>query len=161
VETKRTATEVEAARVLPVARRIVTSPALVHIVIGFTLASFVSGALGAFSQPYFVRAFGLNYGTIGLVFGLSGGLASAASLITGGRMTDRLTQRDTRWHVWLPLIGLAISIPCSWMHFSVADWRIAVGWGFLNGFFMNWFIIPTLSVMHKLVGVRLVATGWR
>jgi MFS family permease len=159
VETQRTAGQVQAARLLPVARRIVTSPALVHIVIGFTLASFVSGALGAFSQPYFVRAFHLSYGTIGLAFGLSGGMASAASLITGGRITDRLTQRDTRWHVWLPLVGLAISMPCSWLQYAVGDWRIALAWGFLNGFFMNWFIIPTLSVMHKLVGVRLVATG--
>lgn len=150
---------VETARLLPVARKIVTSPALVHIVIGFTLASFVSGALSAFSQPYFVRAFGLSYGTIGLAFGLSGGIASAASLITAGRMTDRLTQGDVRWHVWLPLIGLLASIPCSWLYFSVGDWRIALGWGFLNGFFLNWFIIPTLSVMHKLVGVRWVATG--
>jgi len=159
VETQRTPSQVEAARLLPVARRIVTSPALVHIILGFTLASFVSGALGAFSQPYFVRAFGLSYGTIGLAFGLSGGLASAASLITGGRITDRTTQRDVRWHVWLPLVGLAISMPCSWLQYTAGDWRIALAWGFLNGFFMNWFIIPTLSVMHKLVGVRLVATG--
>jgi MFS family permease len=159
VEGRHTAGQMETARLAPVARRIETSPALVHIIIGFTLASFVSGALGAFSQPYFIRAFGLNYGTVGLAFGLSGGLASAASLISGGRISDAMTARDGRWHVWLPIIGLAVSIPCSWLQFSAGDWRLALAWGFANGFFMNWFIIPTLSVMHKLVGVRLVATG--
>jgi MFS family permease len=158
-ETQRTAGQVTAARIPDVARRLVTSPALVHIILGFTLASFVSGGLGAFTQPYFVRAFGLSYGVIGVAFGFSGGLASAASLMTSGRITDAATQRDTRWHVWLPLIGLALSAPCSFATYAVGDWRIALVFSFANGFFMNWFIIPTLSVMHKLVGVRMVAAG--
>jgi hypothetical protein len=96
---------------------------------------------------------------IGVAFGFSGGLASAASLMTSGRITDAATQRDTRWHVWLPVIGLALSMPCSWAAYAAPDWRIALMFSFANGFFMNWFIIPTLSVMHKLVGVRMVATG--
>jgi MFS family permease len=149
----------ELASMPSVARRLVTSPALVHIILGFTLASFVSGGISAFNQPYFVRAFGLSYGVVGVAFGLTGGLASAASLITGGRITDVATLRDTRWHVWLPLIGVALSAPCAWAVYTVHDWRVALFWSFVGGFFLNWFIIPTLSVMHKLVGVRLVAAG--
>jgi predicted MFS family arabinose efflux permease len=158
MESQRTAAQVDAGRFSAVAKKLVTSPALIHIILGFTLASFVSGSLG-FTQPYFVRAFGLSYGTIGVSFGLAGGLASAASLMTSGRLSDDVTQRDVRWHVWLPVIGLALSAPCSWATYAVGDWRLALAFSFANGFFMNWFIIPTLSVMHKLVGVRLVAAG--
>jgi MFS family permease len=158
-ETQRTPEQLSAARFTAVIRRLVTSPAIVHLVLGFTLASFASGGLGAFTQPYFFRAFGLSYGQIGLIFGLFGGLASAASLITSGRLTDWVTSRNTRWHAWLPLIGVAISLPCSVASFTAGDWPTALVWTFLNGFFMNWFIIPTLSALHKLVGVRLVATA--
>jgi hypothetical protein len=128
-------------------------------VMGFTLASFAFGAISAFTQPYFIRAFGLTYGQIGLIFGLSGGVASAACLIVSGRLTDWATARSDRWHAWLPVIGLASAMPFILAAYNVGDWRLALVCTFLTGFFMNWFIIPTLSALHKLLGVRLVATG--
>jgi MFS family permease len=142
-----------------VLRRLVTNKAIVHIVLGFTLASFAFAGIAGFNQPYFIRAFDLKYGQIGLMFGLSGGLASAACLIITGRLTDRLTPRSDGWHAGLPLIGLGLSLPCIAIAYTVGDWRVAIVWTFLSGFFMNWFIIPSLSAMHKLLGVRLVASG--
>ncbi len=142
-----------------VLRRLVNSRAIVHVVLGFSLASFAYAGIAGFNQPYFIRAFGLKYGQIGVIFGLSGGLASAACLLITGRLTDRLTQRSDRWHAFLPMIGLGFSLPCIAAAYAVGDWHVAIVWSFLGGFFMNWFIIPSLSVMHKLLGVRLVASG--
>lgn len=159
VDAHVTVEQANAARLSAVLRRLVTSPAIVHLVIGFTLASFAQGGLAAFTQAYFVRAFGLSYGQVGLLFGLSGGIASAASLIITGRLTDRGAIADVRWHAWWPIVGVALSIPCSIMAYTVGTWPIAVAWSFANSFFIGWFILPTLSALHKLVGVRLVATG--
>jgi predicted MFS family arabinose efflux permease len=159
VTTSQAAAPLHGVRTGAVLRRLVTSPALVHLVLGFTLASFASGALGGFTQPYFIRAFGLTYGQIGLIFGLSGGVASAACLMITGRLTDWATPRSVGWHAWFPVIGLAVSMPCSWAAYTVGDWPVAIVWTFLAGFFMNWFIIPTLSALHRLLGVRYVAAG--
>jgi MFS family permease len=145
--------------VVPVLKRLVTSWAIINLVLGFTLASFAYGANAAFAQPYFIRAFGLTVGQIGLIFGLSGGLAGAGCLIFSGRFTDWATPLDERWHTWLPVMGMGLSLPCILGAYTVGDWRIAVGLTFLAGFSMNWFIIPSLSIMHKLLGVRRVATG--
>jgi MFS family permease len=149
----------DAASLRVVLKRLVGSPAIVNLVLGFTLASFAFGAISAFNQPYFIRAFGLTYGQIGLIFGLSGGLASAACLVVSGRLTDWATAHSDRWHAWLPIFGLSAAVPFILAAYTVADWRVALGCTFLSGFFMNWFIIPTLSALHKLLGVRLVATG--
>lgn len=142
-----------------VLQRLLTSPAIVNTVLGFTLASFAFGAISGFTQPYFIRAFGLTYGQIGVIFGLSGGLASALCLVASGKLTDWATLRSDRWHGWLPALGLAAAVPCVLTAYTVGDWHVAVGLTFLAGFFMNWFIIPSLSAMHKLLGVRRVAAG--
>jgi MFS family permease len=153
------AAEAHATRFSAVVRRLVTTPALVHLILGFTLASFANGSLGAFTQPYFVRAFGLTYSRLGITFGLVGGLTSALSLAITGRLTDWATSRSQSWHGWMPCVGIAISGPCSLMAYTATDWRIAMVWVFLAGFFLFLFIIPSLSAFHKLLGARMVATG--
>jgi predicted MFS family arabinose efflux permease len=146
-------------RLSAVLRRLVTSPALVHLLMGFTLASFAAGALGAFTQPYFIRAFGLTYGQIGMIFGLTGGLASAASMLISGRVTDWATRRSVVWHAGIPLLGLLAALPCLWGAYNVGDWRPALAFSVTAGFCSFWFILPTLSAFHRLLGVRFVAAG--
>lgn len=158
-EQPRTSAQIDAARLTKVLIRLVTTPAIIHLVLGFTLASFAAGAIGAFTQPYFIRAFGLSYEQIGFIFGLSGGLASASSLFITGRLTDMATGRSVLWYGWLPALGIAISVPCSVAAYTAGGWLIALIWTFLAGFFLFWFIVPTLSALHKLVGARLVATA--
>lgn len=158
--TQSTRTEsVDATRFFAVIRRLTTTPALINLILGFTLASFATGSIGAFTQPYFVRAFGLSYGQIGIVFGLSGGLASALSLLITGRVTDWATSRSNSWHGWLAVVGVGLSAPCSLAAYTVHDWRVALVFTFLAGFFLFWFIIPNLSAFHKLMGARAVATA--
>ena len=158
-QAETTPAEVHATRFSAVVKKLATTPALVHMVLGFTLASFATGSIGAFTQPYFVRDFGLSYSRLGLTFGLLGGLTSAASLAITGRLTDWATNRSLAWHGWLPVVGIAVSGPSSLMAYTAGDWRIAMVWVFLAGFFLYLFIIPSLSAFHKLLGARMVATG--
>lgn len=132
---------------------------ILHLVLGFTLASFAFAAVSAFNQPYFIRAFGLSVARIGLIFGLSGGVASAACLVLSGRMTDWAARRDARWHGLLPVCGLGLSVPCTLAAYTVGDWRAALAFTFMAGFCLNWFIIPTLAALHRLLGIGRVATG--
>jgi predicted MFS family arabinose efflux permease len=141
------------------AASLVRSPALRHLILGFTLASFGVSGLGAFTQPYFIRAFGLTYTEIGLIFGLCGGLASVASLLISGRLADAGAARDARWHGWVPAIGVTCSIPFAVSAFLVGHWPVALACVFLNTLMVSWFIAPTLGAIHKLLGARQVAMG--
>lgn len=154
-----TPAQVQSGTFAQVTRKLTGSPALRHLVLGFTLTSFTAAGIGAFTQPYFIRAFDLSYAQIGVIFGLCGGLASGASVLISGRLTDWAITHDTRWHGWLPAIGVAISVPTSLASFMIGSWQVALVFVFLTGLFMNWFIIPTLSAIHKIVGVRVVATA--
>jgi len=144
-------------RATTVARIILRRPALRYLVLGFTLTSFAHTGMGSFSQAYYIRAFGLTYGQLGLLFGIFGGIAGLASMLSSGRMTDSLIQRDQRWHAWLPAIGVVISIPLLVVTYNLPSWPVALTLGFVANFFLMWFAVPSLSAFHKLVGERRVA----
>lgn len=144
-------------RIAHIAKGLAGNPAIRHMVFGFTLTSFAAAGSGSFAQPYFIRNFGLTYAQIGLIFGLAIGLSTAISMVVSGRLADRTSSRDGRWHAWLPAIGVAVSTPFSLMAYSVGSWPLALALLIVADFFATWFIAPTLSGIHKIVGPRAVA----
>lgn len=140
-----------------VARALIRNPAIRNLVLGFTLTSFAAAGTGSFAQPYFIRVFGLTYAQIGLIFGLSVGISTGLGMLVSGRLADRTVIRDVRWHAWLPAAGVAVSIPFSLIAYSVGSWPVALALLVVADFFATWFITPTLSGIHKIVGARAVA----
>ena len=43
---------------------------MANMMLGVTLVSFAGYGIGQFAAPYFIRTFGLDYATVGLIFGL-------------------------------------------------------------------------------------------
>jgi predicted MFS family arabinose efflux permease len=153
------AQSVDGAKVWRVLLKLLKSRAAVHIAMGFTLVSFAGSGISAFAQPYLVRAYGLSYGQVGLLIGLSGGVASVTSLVLQGRVTDYATRHDVRWHAWLPIIGVTVAVPFAMMIFVTHTWQVSVFCSFCTTFFSSWFTLPSLSALHRILGPRLVATG--
>ena len=75
-----------------VAKSLFGSWPVLNMVLGVTLVSFAGYGVGQFSAPYFIRAFGLDYATVGLIFGLIGGFSSGIGTLAGGFVTDRASQ---------------------------------------------------------------------
>ena len=144
-------------RALDVARLLAANPATRHLILGFTLVSFTIAGSGSFAQPYFIRNFGLTYAQIGVIFGFFSGLAAGASIVTSGKLADYAVQRDVRWHAWLPAVGVAVSVPLTIIGYILPSWPMALVVLMLSGLFVNWFIAPTWSGIHKIVGPRAVA----
>jgi hypothetical protein len=136
---------------------IVRSPSLLHLTLGFTFTGFAAAGVASFTQPFFIRAFTLNYAQVGLTFGLLGGAAQSVGLLVSGRLTDSVATRDGRWYAWLPALGLAIGAPLAWCAYSAGQLPVALALAFASSFFTNWFVAPTMSAVHKLVGPRRVA----
>jgi MFS family permease len=58
---------------------------ILNMVLGMTLVSFAGYGGGQFAAPYFMRTFGLTYGTVGLITGLAAGVAQAPGPCSAGR----------------------------------------------------------------------------
>lgn len=92
-------------------------------VAGGTLQAIVIYGTGAFLAPFFLRAHGPELsalaaaaglkanGFLGLVFGVTVGLAGAAGTFMGGWLSDRASRESLRSYVTVPAIAAWLSIP--------------------------------------------------
>ena len=103
--------QIELAEIWAVTTALFGNWPVLNMVLGVTLVSFAGYGVGQFAPPYFIRAFGLDYATVGLIFGLIGGFSAGLGTLVGGFVTDWAGRRDARWYALTPAIGLAIATP--------------------------------------------------
>jgi MFS family permease len=129
-----------------------------HFVMGITLTSFADYGIGAFSAPYFIRQFGLDLATVGLVGGLVGGVSTGAGTLIGGYLTDWLSRRTLSAYALVPAIGLSIAAPTYMVAYLQDDWRYAAGLMFIPGIFHYTYLGPTFGVIQNVTELRRRAT---
>ncbi len=132
---------------------------VLNMVLGVTLASFGGYGTGQFAPPYFVRAFGLDYATVGLIFGLIGGFSALIGTLAGGFVTDWAGKRGARWYALVPAIGLAIATPIYILAYRQPDWKLAAAILLLPGVFHYTYLGPTFGVVQNVVETRRRATA--
>ena len=132
---------------------------VLNMMLGVTLASFAGYGVGAFSAPYFNRAFGLDYAMVGLIFGLIGGFSSGVGTLAGGFITDRASRWGAKWYSLTPAIGLAIATPIYIFAYSLHDWRAAALILLVPGIFHYTYLGPTFGVVQNVVETRQRATA--
>jgi len=130
-----------------------------NMILGLTMASFAGYGIGQFSVPYFIRAFGLDYATVGLVFGLIGGVSSGLGTLAGGFVSDWASRHNARWYALTPAIGLAIAAPIYVLAYRAPDWRIAALILLTPGIFHYTYLGPTFGVVQNVVETRRRATA--
>jgi MFS family permease len=132
---------------------------VLNMVLGVTLTSVAGYGVGQFSSPYFIRTFGLDYATVGLVFGLIGGFSSGLGTLAGGFVSDWASKRSARWYALTPAIGLAIATPIYVLAYRQPDWRVAAMILLLPGIFHYTYLGPTFGVVQNIVETRRRATA--
>ncbi|MEO8812707.1 MAG: MFS transporter [Caulobacteraceae bacterium] len=132
---------------------------VLNIVLGVTIASFAGYGAGAFAPPYFNRAFGLDYATVGLIFGLIGGVSAGIGTVAGGFIADWAARSHPRWRALVPAIGLAIATPIFIVAYSRLDWKSAALVLLLPGAFAYTYLGPTFGVIQNVVDTRRRATA--
>ncbi len=132
---------------------------VLNMVLGITIASFAGYGIGLFAPPYFNRAFGLDYATVGLVFGLIGGVSSGLGTLAGGFISDWASKRDPRWYALTPAIGLAIATPIYILAYRQMDWHVAALVLLVPGIFHYTYLGPTFGVVQNVVETRRRATA--
>lgn len=145
--------------ILAVAKRIFGKWGFFHMVAGITVASFASYGTGQYQAPYFIRMFGLDLATVGLIFGVIGGVAAGVGTLLGGFLTDWAGKRSGRWYALVPAIGLLIACPLYILVYLQDDWRVAAGLLLLPGIFHYTYLGPTFGVIQNAVSLRMRATA--
>lgn len=142
-----------------VARTLMLDAPVRDMLLGLTLSAFASYGLYAFVPPYFSRAYALGYGAVGLIAGLTGGVAVGAGIATGGFLADILAKRTARWYALVPAFGVAISAPLYALMAVVPSWRLAAGVLAVAGFCQYVSLGPTFGVVQNVVATRQRATA--
>ena len=94
-----------------VARYLWRQKSFVYLSLGAALHAFVGYGLTIWNPSFFVRSHGLGTGEIGTILALLVGLVGGVGTFFGGWYADRIASRDARWYMWLPLLGLAATVP--------------------------------------------------
>jgi hypothetical protein len=129
------------------------------MVLGVTIASFGAYGSGQFVPPYFIRTFGLDYTTVGLITGLVGGFSAGLGTLVGGFLTDKLSKRSARWYSLTPAIGLAVATPIYISAYLQPSWQAAAAILLIPGIFHYTYLGPTFGVVQNMVDTRRRATA--
>jgi MFS family permease len=130
-----------------------------NMVIGMTLVSFAGYGGGQFAPPYFIRAFGLSYGQVGLIIGLVAGLGNGIGTLIGGPLTDRLAHIGPRWYALVPAIGVTIAYPLVVGVYTAASWQVATAFILLPGLAAYAYLGPTFGVVQNMAPTHQRATA--
>ncbi|MHB8476125.1 MAG: spinster family MFS transporter [Steroidobacteraceae bacterium] len=142
-----------------VVRALLSDRPVCHMVLGVSIGAFAAYGFYAFVPAYFSRTFDLDYGTIGIVAGLAGGVAVGFGIVAGGFVADGLARRDARWYALVPALGGCIAAPLYLIAVVQPHWRAAAGLLALAGFFQYASLGPTFGVVQNVVGKGRRATA--
>ncbi|MCR5875017.1 MFS transporter [Phenylobacterium sp. J426] len=142
-----------------VAKRLLGSWGLFHIVAGMTLASFAGYGAGQYVPPYLIRQYGLDLATAGLLFGLVAGVANGAGTLLGGFLTDWASKRSVRWYALVPAIGLMVATPLYLWTFTRDTWQAGVAFWMVGGVLHYTYLGPTFGVVQNAMDTRMRATA--
>jgi MFS family permease len=129
-----------------------------HILIGLTLAVMLGNTGTSFLAPYLIRRFALTYSQVALLVGATNFLTAAIGMLAGGFLTDRLGQRNIRWYMWIPMLGILISIPFNvgaYLQDEVLPLALFLALGSLV---IPTYMAPSFATLHNLSQPRSRAT---
>lgn len=81
------------------------------ICMGTAIAGMVGYGYGIWAPTFMVRNFDMPLAQAGLIFGISSGVFAAIGSIFSGYYCDKLSRKDSRWQLRMPVISVLISIP--------------------------------------------------
>lgn len=97
-----------------------------HVVAGVTLISFVGYGGAYWGAAFFIRSHGLSVFEVGVYLAAVIGGAGVIGAIVGGRLADRLGERDARWKLWVVATAKIAATPVIVWFFLEYDSTLAL-----------------------------------
>ncbi len=141
-------------------REIWANPVTRWLIIGAACALLAGYSFGSWNTALLVRRHGLSLQNAGWVSGTAA-LVSVLGGLLSGALTDRLTRRDARWQIGVPLIGLGLALPCGLAYLMLPPGAIAAATALVvaYAFFIVWWVAPTYAALSLVVAANRRATA--
>jgi MFS family permease len=95
----------------------------------------------------------------GIVLGVIGGTTGMLGTFLGGYLADRWGKNDKRWYVKIPLYGLALSFPLSYLTLLSSE-PLYVILAYAPGHILNTLYLgPCIAICHTLVSPAMRASA--
>ena len=141
-------------------RAIWNEPVTRWLIIASACVLIAGYSFGSWNTALMVRRNGFSLQTAGLI----SGAAAVASLFGGlvsGQLTDRLTRRDRRWQVGVPMLGVGMALPIGLTYLMAPTSSLPVVAGLVvsYAFFITWWVAPTYAALSMVVPPQRRSTG--
>jgi MFS family permease len=87
------------------------SPAVRYALAAVACLTFIMYTSFVWISPYVIRTFGVRADVAGLMLGVPGGLATAAGVIVGGRVSDLWRRRNVRGRIYVCIVAVLLAPP--------------------------------------------------
>ena len=136
-------------------------PTFWWISVGCAFTAFVSYGNGNFMPSFLIRNHGLSLAEVGAILGLISGLSGAAGTFLGGYLADRLSLRDMRWYVWIPILGGVTAMVPAYYTLLGSDTTLIIAAMIPSQILGALYLGPCIATCHNLVspGMRAMASA--
>ena len=136
------------------------APTTRWLIIGAAFTLLAAYSFGAWNIALMVRHHGMSLQMAGWISG-GAALASIIGGLNSGAMADRLTRRDLRWQVGVPVIGVALALVCGLAYLLLPAGALVPASILMLGFafFMPWWVAPTYAALSMVVVSQRRATA--
>jgi predicted MFS family arabinose efflux permease len=132
-------------------RSILSSRAMVLLLIAASSAAFLSYGKVTWATIFFQRTHGLTPGQVGLWFGIVNGLGGILGTWLSGRIADRYGAQKRQHVLTAAALGMLFVAPTAVWGYSASDWRWALVILFFPTFLGSLYYGPTYSSVQGLV----------
>ena len=116
-------------------------------------------AVISWGAQFLIRVHAMTPTSVGVTFGLIGGVAGALGITIGGHMADRAAARDVRWYAWLAALESLAAFPFALIFLLAGDAFTALA-AFAPFYFLNNMYVGSLwSLTQGLVAPRMRAVA--
>lgn len=133
-------------------------PAARHLVMAVTITSLIGYALTSFGPSFYIRSYGVDVKTVGLVLGPVVAIVGTISGVVGGIIADRWAKkRGIHVQSWLVAILKTIALPFLIALYLAPNFWWAVGLYAVAVLFQSSYLGPSFALIQGLAPMRLRA----
>lgn len=100
----------------------------------------------------------MSVSEVGVALGLIIGVSGMIGALGGGYLADKMGKNDIRWYMWVPGVGVLISLPFSMLALTLDSLNTVLVCIFIANIFMSCYLGPTIAIAHHLVKPSMRAT---
>ena len=140
-------------------RRLLTKPTFRHVAFAGALMGLYLYSINQFLVSFMVRRYGIPLDVAAMIYGLVVTVAIGVGIFLGGFVTDRLSPREPRAIVWLPIFGCLVSTPLFLLAFSQHSLVPMVMLVSAAMMFVYFYMSPMFTVTQLVAGPELRASA--